>query len=238
MAKACRLDGITDRNVGVTLPLSSDAIVELQGQLSEIYPVSRETIQLLAVYERLLRQWQAKTNLVAPSTLDQFWSRHIADSLQLLSLSPQTRFWCDIGSGGGLPGLVLAIVMTQRMKEDGQPANVHLVESIQKKCAFLRRVAVETGAQAQIHPIRIESSAKQLSGCEVITARALASLITLLSMTGEYLVNGRRALFHKGREYHKELEECHGQWNFDLIVHPSKVDRESVILEISNVRAV
>lgn len=190
------------------------------------------------MYEGLLRQWQAKTNLVAPSTLDQFWSRHVADSLQLVALSPRTRFWCDIGSGGGLPGLVLAIVMKQLTETDGQPANVHLVESIQKKCAFLRRVAVETGSPARIHPMRIESAAKQLSDCDIITARALASLNTLLSMTGEYLVNGRRALFHKGREYRKELEECHGQWNFDLIVHPGKVDKESVILEISNVRAV
>ena len=222
----------------MTSPPSGSTVAELQAQLNAIFPVSRQTIQLLAVYEGLLRQWQAKTNLVAPSTLDQFWSRHIADSLQLLALSPQTRFWCDIGSGGGLPGLVLAIVMKQMIETDGEPVNVHLVESTQKKCAFLRRVTVETGVPAQIHAVRIESAAKQLSDCDVITARALAPLKMLLSMTGEYLVDGRRALFHKGREYRKELEECRGQWNFDLIVHPGKVDKESVILEISNVRAV
>lgn len=205
--------------------------------LKRIYPVSRETIERLEIYETLLRQWQAKTNLVAPSTLDQFWNRHVADSLQVLEIAGQMRHWTDIGSGGGFPGLVIAIVMQQIADEEKTDTSVRLVESIRKKCSFLRRVAHETGISADIHSVRIESATKQLQTCEVITARALASMPKLLELTHPHVQGDRKALFHKGRDYRKELEDCDGQWNFDLVVHKSKVDDMSVILEVTNVQA-
>ncbi|MGB7285958.1 MAG: 16S rRNA (guanine(527)-N(7))-methyltransferase RsmG [Salaquimonas sp.] len=207
----------------------------LQNHLNKIYPVSRETIDRLERYFELLKQWQSKTNLVAPSTLDQFWSRHVADSLQLLTIAPKGRHWTDIGSGGGFPGLVLAIVMAQVAKETDEPTSVRLVESIQKKCAFLRRVGVETGIPVEVQAQRIESATKQIEAGEIITARALASLPKLLDLTGMYLTGSRRALFHKGREYLSELEDSRGMWKFDLLVHESKIVSDSVVLEISNV---
>ncbi len=203
--------------------------------LNSIYPVSRETILRLSLFEANLRQWQVKTNLVAPSTIDAFWSRHVADSLQLLAIAPETRHWTDIGSGGGFPGLVLAILMQQVEAQLETETSVRLVESIQKKCAFLRRVGITTGVKVEVHNLRIESASKQLIAAEVITARALAALPKLLELTDKTIAGKRRALFHKGREYRSELEDCHGKWNFDLVVHQSRVDAESVILEFSNV---
>lgn len=205
--------------------------------LNQIYPVSRETFSKLAQYKLLLEQWQKKTNLVAPSTLEQFWSRHVADSLQLIKLSPETTYWTDIGSGGGFPGLVIGMMMAEKAKADEVEANVNLIESIQKKCAFLRRVSLETQSPAHVFPIRIESASKQLSEASVITARALASLDRLLSLTDGHICGSRKALFHKGRDYLKEIEECRGKWTFDLIIHPSVIDPESVVLELSNVSA-
>ena len=210
------------------------SIVEM---LRRIYPVSRETIDRLVQYEKLLRHWQSKTNLVAPSTLDQFWTRHVADSLQVLAISPEARHWTDIGSGGGFPGIVIAIVMKQIGDQEDTKTSVHLVESIQKKCSFLRRAAYETGVEAEIHAERIESATKQLEACEVISVRALAALPKLLELTFPHITGDRRALFHKGRDYLREIEDCDSQWKFDLVVHNSKVDDTSVILEISNVQA-
>jgi len=207
---------------------AEDAVRQLEG----IYPVSRETISRLSVYHRLLTRWQAKTNLVAPSTLHQFWTRHVADSLQLIELSPQSRCWTDIGSGGGFPGMVIAIVMEQENR--GGASQVCMIESIGKKCAFLRQVANECGIRPEIVNARIGSASKQLLQAEVITARALASTQMLLSLTEGAIQDGRKALFHKGRGYEKELADCHGKWRFDLIVHASKIDAESVVLEISN----
>lgn len=207
-------------------------------QLNFIFPVSRETIDRLLIFEKQLNQWQPKTNLVAPSTLDQFWTRHIADSLQILSIAPDARHWTDIGSGGGFPGLVIAIVMKQISEQYGDQTSVHLIESIQKKCSFLRRVGVEAGVDVDVQPIRIESAAKQLESCEVITARALASLGGLLDLTGKHITGKKIALFHKGRDYLSELADCRGKWNFDLVVHESKIDADSVILEISNAQLI
>jgi 16S rRNA (guanine527-N7)-methyltransferase len=202
--------------------------------LQEIYPVSRETISRLEIYHRLLVKWQAKTNLVAPSTLHHFWDRHVADSLQLIDLSTGTRNWTDIGSGGGFPGMVIAIVMEQIRDVDGSTPRVCLVESIGKKCAFLRQVANECGVQAEISKTRIESATKQLLQASVVTARALASTEKLLTLTEGAILGERKALFHKGRGYEKELADCRGKWRFDLLVHPSRIDAESVVLEISN----
>lgn len=200
--------------------------------LRSIHPVSRETIGRLTIYHTLLRRWQAKTNLVAPSTLEDFWMRHVADSLQVLALAPPGCVITDLGSGGGFPGMVLAIA---RSDPPGSAPVVHLIESNRKKCAFLRQVAQKTGAVAEIWPIRIESAAKQMSAATLLTARALAPLATLFSLTEGHITGKKRAIFHKGRDYRTELAECRGQWRFDLIEHQSRVDAGSVLLEITNV---
>ena len=212
--------------------------VEILDRLQRIYPVSRETIVKFARYEELLVQWQKKTNLVAPSTLSQFWSRHVADSLQLLKIADDADVWTDIGSGGGFPGLILALAMDEISARAGKKKTVNLVESIQKKCAFLRRVGSETNCSVNVHPIRIESAAEQLEQADIITARALASLHQLLELSGDHISGNKRALFHKGRDYQRELEECRGKYEFDLVIHDSVIDAESVILEISNVKRV
>lgn len=201
--------------------------------LNDIYPINDAILSDLMIYHKLLLQWQAKTNLVAPSTLDQFWKRHIADSLQIFALHPTETQWTDIGSGGGLPGLVIGILL-----KDKANGTIRLVESIQKKCAFLRRVAVETKSPIEINALRIESASKQLKAANIITARALASLDKLFDLTQDALQDNRKALFHKGRDFEREIEECNGKWKFDLIVHKSKIDAESVMLEVQNVYRV
>lgn len=199
--------------------------------LQAIHPVSRETFQRLELYVERLKEWQTKTNLVAPSTLEQIWERHIADSLQCIALKQDVRSWVDIGSGGGLPGLVINAVMIDHINYD-----LHMVESNSKKCAFLRQINRQMGGKAQIYSARIESAAKQIKTPEVVTARALASLPKLLELSSFWLEGGAVGLFHKGREYKTEIEECNGLWEFDLIEHPSRVAEDSVLLEISNLK--
>jgi len=203
------------------------------GLLARIHPVSRETIERLEMYRRLLEVWQAKTNLVAPNTLPQFWSRHVADSLQVKALCPDMLRFADLGSGGGFPGMVIAIVNAGL-----ENAEHHLVESLAKKCAFLRAVARQTGAPAVIHNERIESAAKRLAALpappQVVTARALAPLKVLLPLAEPLLNAGARGVFHKGREFVREVEECRGLWRFDLVVHDSRVETGSVLLEVAN----
>jgi len=196
-----------------------------------VWPVSRETIQRFETYRELLERWQTRTNLVAPGTLKQFWKRHVADSLQVKALFPDALRFADLGSGAGFPGLVLAITGAEETLSE-----FHLVESLQKKCAFLRTVARETGARIVLHNERIESVTKQLSqlspAIEIVTARALAPLPKLLDLAEPLLGKGAVGLFHKGREYRSEIEECHGLWRFDLVVHESRIETGSVLLEI------
>lgn len=200
--------------------------------LNSIYPLDDNALEKLSIYHRTLVQWQKKTNLVAPSTLEFFWSRHVADSLQILALYPNINYWTDIGSGGGFPGMVLAIMLGIRNEDRPDSSNVNMVESIQKKCVFLRKVSNETNAAASIHANRIESSAKQFESAQAVSARALASLDKLLILTEGHILGARFAVFHKGRDFQREIEECNGKWNFDLVVHNSKIDAESVILEV------
>ena len=118
----------------------------------ELCPVSRETQERLGLLVQELRRWQRVKNLVGPATLDRVWTRHVADSLQLLDLAQDAKAWIDLGSGAGFPGLVIAIAASERIPG----AVVHLVESNSRKCAFLRHVARLTGAAAVVHEGRIE----------------------------------------------------------------------------------
>ncbi len=201
-------------------------------ELEEIAgPVSRETFQRLMRFEELFAKWAARINLAAPSTLPELWRRHILDSAQLVKLAPDALRWLDLGSGGGFPGAVVAILMRDR-----PGGSVDLVESNAKKAAFLKTVLGELQAPARIHVERIERFRAAGEKFDRVTARALAALPNLLGLAEPWLAGGSVGLFHKGRDYHREVEESRDGWRFDLIEHTSAVDREGVILEISGLR--
>lgn len=193
--------------------------------------VSRETFEGLVRFEDLFRKWAERINLAAPSTLPDLWRRHILDSAQLMKLAPQESRWLDLGSGGGFPGAVVAILLRDRAG-----GHVDLVESNAKKAAFLKTALGELHAPASVHVTRIEAFAGKQGEIEVVTARALAPLPALLGLASPWLSAGAKGLFHKGRDYRREVEESRDGWQFDLIEHPSAVDRDGVILEISGLR--
>jgi len=193
-------------------------------------PVSRETSSLLLKYEKQFREWNAVSNLAAPSTLQDFQNRHVGDCLQLLKFAKPDMNWVDLGSGGGLPGLVLGCALK------GSKARITLVESREKKAAFLRKVVRDLDLPCDVLCHRIEH-VNLPEPPDFITARALAPLPKLLSLSERWLTNnGVSAFFHKGRGYHQELGVAHGEWDFDLVVHSSTIAEDSVILEIENVR--
>lgn len=192
--------------------------------------VSRETQARLNLFAALFQKWANKINLVAPSTIDELWSRHICDSLQIYALSPGPLRWLDLGSGGGFPGVITAICLA----EIGG-GWVHLVESNNKKAAFLRAALQETGARGSVHPLRIETAPDLIESCDRISARALAELDVLLDFIEPWAIRNPslRAFLHKGRDYRREVEVSRRRWNLDLVEHPSVVEKESVILEVS-----
>ncbi|WP_375409041.1 16S rRNA (guanine(527)-N(7))-methyltransferase RsmG, partial [uncultured Methylobacterium sp.] len=144
--------------------------------------VSRETAAALDVYVEQLRRWQTVKNLVGPATMANVWTRHVADALQLLALAPKATRWLDLGSGAGIPGLILAIA-----GRDRNGFQVDLVESNARKCAFLLETARLTGAPARVHIARIEDIIARHTGTDVVCARALAPLRQLLTWTAPLL---------------------------------------------------
>jgi len=201
--------------------------------LVQAFGVSRETIDWLKIYQSLLEKWQGSINLVGPATLHQFWTRHVADSAQLASLAPPlARTWVDLGSGGGFPGLVMALIWASRSATDR--GIVHLIESDGRKCEFLKTVIRETGAPAIVHEGRIEEICQQnpdtFAAIDVISARALAPLDKLLFMSASYFDIHTIGLFMKGRGWQEELTACEVSWNMGVEVVPSKTDQEAKIL--------
>jgi 16S rRNA (guanine527-N7)-methyltransferase len=194
-------------------------------------PVSRETFDRLIAFQALFEKWAARINLIAPSTLPDLWPRHILDSAQLFPIAPAASSWLDLGSGGGFPGIVLGILLRER-----HGGSIALVESNQKKAAFLRNAAAHSGAVVAVHAKRIEEFSRQPESVDVVTARALAPLQTLLGLARPWLEKGATGLFQKGRDYRRELEESRDGWQFDLVEHPSVIDAASVILEISGLK--
>ena len=179
-------------------------------------PVSRETEARLDAYVDLLKTWQAKTNLVAPSTLPTLWTRHIADSLQLLTLAPDARRWIDFGSGGGFPGVVLACAMAEA------GGHVHLVERNAKKTAFLREALRVTGAPGKMILGDMGDSVDSLpDDADCITARAVAPLHHLIRYAEPLMQKGARALFLKGQDVDAELTQATKYWKIMPRLHPS-----------------
>ncbi|WP_315784992.1 16S rRNA (guanine(527)-N(7))-methyltransferase RsmG [Bradyrhizobium sp. SZCCHNPS1003] len=191
-------------------------------------PVSRETEQRLDRYIALLLEWQAKTNLVAPSTLPHLWTRHIADSLQLLDLAPDARIWIDLGSGGGFPGVVLACALADR-----PGAQIHLVERNAKKAAFLREAIRVTGAPGIVHLSEIGDIVEKWSGrVDCVTARALAPLHQLIGFAEPLVKKGAKALFLKGQDVEAELTESTKYWKIESKLHSSRTGGQGWIVAI------
>ena len=183
--------------------------------------VSRETTARLDRFVELLLTWQRTTNLIAPSTVPRLWTRHIADSLQLLDLAPDARVWVDLGSGAGFPGLAIACALS------GRPgAVVHLVESNAKKAAFLREAQRVTGAPALVNAMRIENFVESFRDqADVVTARALTSLKKLYDQSAPLLRPTTLGLFPKGQDVEAELTEAAKCWNISkLTLVPSRTD--------------
>ncbi|MFC7052473.1 16S rRNA (guanine(527)-N(7))-methyltransferase RsmG [Hansschlegelia quercus] len=194
------------------------------------FNVPRETLARLDVLVAALDRWQAKTNLVAPSTLPDVWSRHIADSLQLISLVDRKPgdpiVWVDLGSGGGFPGLPVAAAL-------GSACAMHLVESNAKKAAFLREAARAIGVSATIHAARSEDViGSEIETADIVSARALASLGDLIRLAAPLLKTGAIGLFPKGREASAELTEAEKCWKFQASLHPSLTDADARIVRV------
>jgi 16S rRNA (guanine527-N7)-methyltransferase len=195
--------------------------------------VSRETIARLDAFVACLLRACQTTNLIAASTVPQIWTRHVADSLQLLPLAPNANVWIDLGSGAGFPGLVIACVLAER-----SGAVVHLVESTRKKCAFLREAIAATGAPAIVHCERIEDFARNATDhADVITARALAPMPTLLGYVQPLLKTGAQALLLKGQDVEAELTEAAKYWNIESALVASKTSASGKIVIIRGVES-
>lgn len=199
----------------------------------ELQHVSRETIERLEVYQRLVLEWTSKINLISKFDRRFIWSRHIVDSLQIIDIAPR-KFarWLDIGSGGGFPGIIVAI----KVLEYENAGTVTLVESDGRKAAFLRTVLRETGAQGIVLNARIESIDPQ--NADVISARALADLTTLIGYSLPHLSKDAVSIFAKGAKWPGEIETARRHWLFDCSVHPSRLNSKAAILKIKNIAHV
>lgn len=204
------------------------ASIQRAEDFARLFAVSRETLERLKTYEALLKRWHKTINLVGSSTLDHIWSRHFADSAQLLSLAPPgAKRWLDLGSGAGFPGLVIAILLAER-----EGAHMALIESDTRKAAFLGEVGRQTGVPVDIYPERIENAATQyrVGPVDVITARGLAPMPRLLELAAPYFSDSTVGLFLKGREAQAELDEARQRWTFLAEQRPSQTDSDGQIV--------
>ncbi|MBI1244641.1 MAG: 16S rRNA (guanine(527)-N(7))-methyltransferase RsmG [Alphaproteobacteria bacterium] len=188
--------------------------------------VSRETIEKLTIYQRLLEKWQAKINLVSATTLPETWLRHFYDSWQVLPALGDAQSVADLGAGAGFPGLVIAICAPEK--------TVHLVESDSRKCAFQIEVARETGAKVQIHNIRAERLAGELH-VDAVTSRALAPLDKLLDLAVPLLKPGGLCTFLKGATYKAELTAAESTWHMRVDVAASLTEPDAALLTLREI---
>jgi 16S rRNA (guanine527-N7)-methyltransferase len=195
-------------------------------------PVSRETIERLDRFVAVLIDWQQRMNLIAASTEATLWTRHIADSLQLVTLAPQARTWVDLGSGAGFPGLMIACALAETLG-----AGVHLVESSTKKAGFLREAVRVTGAPALVHAVRIADFVKNPpKNIDIVTARALAPLAELLQAAYPLLTTGAQGLFPKGQDVGSELTQAARCWNIQASLVPSVTDPNGRIVCVKGIK--
>ena len=195
--------------------------------------VSRETLERLEDYEALLHKWNPRINLVSKTTLADAWTRHFVDSAQLFELADgKIGHWADLGSGGGFPGLVIAILAAEH-KNLGK---MTLVEADRRKSLFLQAVLRETGVDAQVVTDRIEAT--QALEADIISARALADLSTLIGYADKHLSKDGTAILPKGENWEKELQQAQSKWQFEHRVVKSKTSDGPVIICVEGVSSV
>ena len=201
---------------------------EIEREFSDL-SVSRETIERLEVYADLVKRWNPKINLVSRNSLQDLWTRHIKDSVQVFRCTDPNGHWVDLGSGGGFPGLVCAIMAI----EEAPDVKFTLVESDQRKSAFLRTVIRECHANCRVISKRIE--AIEPLHADILSARALADLKTLISFCNRHLSSSGIALLPKGANWKKELSDAREEWKFDAEPITSLTEPQAVILKIKGV---
>jgi len=188
--------------------------------------VSRETLTQLEAYAALLVKWNKTINLVSPSTIADLWERHIWDSYQLVDLIPDDAILADIGSGGGLPGLIIAIAKPQ--------TSITLIERDQRKCAFLTQAALSFDLK---HVTVTNQDIKNItSRHSLVTGRALASLDVLCELSYPLLLKDAICLFPKGENFASEIEEANKTWDFTHTIIPSKTHDSACIISVSKLK--
>jgi 16S rRNA (guanine527-N7)-methyltransferase len=208
------------------------ALAANRAEALALLPVSRETAAKLDLFVDKLMVVAPHINLIARSTIANVWTRHVADSLQLLALAQDAKYWVDLGSGGGFPGIVIACALAGR-----EGARVHLVESIGKKAAFLREAVNDLHLPAVVHAVRIEDFVKNFRDrADVVCARALAPLDDLLKLAQPLLKSGAQGLFPKGQDVEGELTRASKYWTIDAELIPSKTSAEGRIVVVRGLR--
>lgn len=191
--------------------------------------VSRETSEALSHYTDRLLKWNAKINLIGRSTQSDIWDRHIEDSLQIFEAAPEAKTWADLGSGGGLPGLVVGIVA----KEQNPELEITLVESDKRKASFCRSIAQDLSLNLRVIAERIESVPPL--NADILSARALAPLNVLLVHTEMHRMPSGTAIFPKGENWEAEVTESLASWRFAFEKIPSRTRSNAVILKIGEI---
>ena len=213
---------------------SAEELAADRARALALTPVSRETTERLDRFVAVLLAWQQRINLIAASTESTIWTRHIADSLQLLPLAPEARTWVDLGSGGGFPGLVIACALAEV-----PGARVDLIESNRKKAAFLLEAARVTGVPAQVHGMKVETFARTAPhSIDVVTARALAPLANLLELAYPLLKREACGLFPKGQDVDRELTEAAKCWKIQASLAPSRTDPKGRIVIVRGLKPI
>lgn len=197
-----------------------------------ILDVSRETLDRLKLFEGLVQKWNPRINLVSRKSLTDLWNRHLVDSIQVFRTTRCTGRWIDLGSGGGFPGVVVAILAA----EENPDLRVTLVESDQRKCAFLRTAIRETDIKCRVLSKRIEQVEPQEA--DILSARALTNLTGLLEFAERHLSTGGLALFPKGVTWQKEVAEAQRVWRFDFESVDSRIEAGAVILKVKGISRV
>ena len=195
--------------------------------------VSRETHSKLQTFLALVVKWNRTINLVSNNSLLDGWTRHILDSAQLWGAAHiQVGLWLDMGSGGGFPGLVMAIIADEQAPD----MRIALIEADRRKSVFLSEAARQLSLTVTVHPDRVE----RISGlaASVVSARALAPLDELLGRAKRHLATGGVAVFPKGQNFEAELSEARKRWRFDCDCLQSRTDPKAVMLRIENIQNV
>jgi len=193
--------------------------------------VSRETMERLETFQELLLKWNKQINLVAKSTVSDVWDRHILDSVQILNYVPDAiETWVDVGSGGGLPGVIAAAVLAEKQPE----AKTTLIESDQRKAVFLRTAARELSLNVAVLAQRAELA--DPINANIFSARALMQLDGLLHLSERHMNSTGKMIVLKGKTANEEIVNARQSWKFDVVGHQSMTDNEAKILEIRNIQ--